>query len=100
MSTAENKRSVFIRKYAKRVHGIDISREDSLKILQELFIFMVKYLGGYFKADDFLVGSKETAKEKFGLNKDIWTMFPHADDDILYRCDACGCETHLDTHGV
>ena len=99
-STTENKRSVFIRKYAKRVHGIDISREDSLKILQELFIFMVKYLGGYFKADDFLVGSKETVKEKFRLSKDIWTMFPHADDDILYRCDACGCETHLDTHGV
>ena len=58
---------------------------------------MVKYLGGYFKADDFLVGSKETVKEKFRLSKDIWTMFPHADNDILYRCDACGCETHLDT---
>ena len=96
ISAIENKRSAFIRKYAERVHGIDLSRESSLKVLQELFAFMSQYLGGFFGSDNYLVGQKE----KFRLNMDIWTMYPHSDDDILYRCDTCGCETHLDTHGV
>ena len=92
----ENKRSAFIRKYAKRNYGLDISRESSCQILQDIFMFLGQYLGGYFKGEDFLVGQKE----KFRLSKDIWTMHPHSDDDIVYRCNACGCETHLDTHGV
>lgn len=96
ISAIENKRSAFIRKYAERVHGIELSRESSLKVLQELFAFMTQYLGGFFKNDNYLVGPKE----KFRLNMDIWTMYPHSDDDVLFRCDTCGCETHLDTHGV
>lgn len=96
ISAIENKRSAFIRKYAERVHGIELSSESSLKVLQELFAFMTQYLGGFFKNDNYLVGTKE----KFSLNMDIWTMYPHSDSDVLYRCDTCGCETHLDTHGV
>lgn len=96
ISAVENKRSAFIRKYAERVHGIELSRESSLKVLQELFAFMSQYLGGFFRNDNYLVGQKE----KFRLNMDIWTMYPHSDNDILYRCDTCGCETHLDTRGV
>lgn len=99
-SATENKRSAFVRKYAKKAHGIELSRASSLKILQDLFAFITQYLGGFFKSENFLIGSKETTKERFRLNKDIWTMYPHSDDDIIFRCDACGCETHLDTHGV
>lgn len=96
ISAIENKRSAFIRKYAERVHGIEFSSESSLKVLQELFAFMTQYLGGFFKNENYLVGTKE----KFSLNMDIWTMYPHSDGDVLYRCGTCGCETHLDTHGV
>ena len=99
-STTENKRSAFVRKYARKTYGIELSRASSLKILQDIFVFMTQYLGGFFKGEEFLVGPRETVKEKFRLNKDIWTMYPHADDDVIFRCDACGCETHLDTHGV
>lgn len=95
-AATENKRSTFVRKYARKTYGIELSREDSHKVLQELFLFIGKYLSGFFKGEEFLVGSTE----KFRLNKDIWTMFPHTDEDIVYRCNACGCETHLDTHGV
>ena len=98
--TSENKRSSFIRKYAKKIYGMDLSRESSLKILQDLFMFTTQYLDGFFKGEEYLVGPRATIKEKFRLNKDIWTMYPHSDEDIIYRCSACGCETHLDTHGI
>ena len=94
----ENKRSAFIRKYARRVHGVELTRADSQVVLQMLFQFLVKYLGGYpgFKGRGYLVGTRE----RFSLSKDLWTLYPHRDDDIVYRCDTCGCETHLDTGGV
>lgn len=99
-SSIENKRSAFIRKYAEKIYGVKLSRESTLEILQELFVFMTQYLGGFFQGENYLVGPKGTVKEKFRLSMDIWTMYPHSDGDILYRCDTCGCETHLDTHGV
>ncbi len=99
-SATENKRSAFVRKYAKKVHGVELSRAGALKILQDLFMFMTQYLGGFFKGEDYLIGPKGVVKEKFRLNQDIWTMYPHSDEDIVYRCSSCGCETHLDTNGV
>lgn len=93
----ENKRSAFIRKYVKRVHGIELTREDVRPILQSLFQFMGEYLScRLFKGEGYLIDSPE----HFRLSRDIWTMYPHSNDDIVYRCDACGCETHLDTRGV
>lgn len=93
----ENKRSAFIRKYAKRAHGIELTRENVRPILQSLFQFMGEYLScRLFKGEGYLIDSRE----HFRLSRDIWTMYPHSNDDIVYRCDACGCETHLDTHGV
>lgn len=93
----ENKRSAFIRKYVKRVHGIELTREDVRPILQSLFQFMGEYLScKLFRGEGYLIDSRE----HFRLGRDIWTMYPHSNDDIVYRCDACGCETHLDTHGV
>lgn len=95
-SATENKRSSFVRKYARKVYGVELSREESLRILQSLFTFITRYLDGYFKGKNYLIGSKES----FRLSKDLWRLYPHHDDDIVYRCDACGCETHLDTKGV
>lgn len=93
----ENKRSAFIRKYCKREYGVELSREDSRSILQSLFQFTGEYLTcKLFRGEGYLIDSKE----HFRLNRDIWTMYPHSDDDVVYRCDACGCATHLDTHGV
>lgn len=93
----ENKRSAFIRKYVKRVHGIELTREDVRPILQSLFQFMGEYLScRLFKGEGYLIDSPE----HFRLSRDIWTMYPHSNDDIVYRCDACGCEAHLDTRGV
>lgn len=93
----ENKRSAFIRKYVKRVYGIELTREDVRPILQSLFQFMGEYLScKLFRGEGYLIDSRE----HFRLGRDIWTMYPHSNDDIVYRCDACGCETHLDTHGV
>ena len=93
----ENKRSAFIRKYVKRVYNVEVTREDARKILQSLFEFFGEYLTcPLFKDRGYLIGSAE----RFMLNQDIWTMYPHSDGDVIYRCDACGCETHLDTRGV
>lgn len=92
----ENKRSAFIRKYAKLLYGVEVSRDESLALLQSLFGFLVQYFEGFFRGCGYLVGTRE----KFRLNRDIWAMYPHRSDDIVYRCDACGCETHLDTKGV
>lgn len=93
----ENKRSAFIRKYVKRVHGIELTREDVRPILQSLFQFMGEYLScKLFRDEGYLIDSRE----HFRLGRDIWTMYPHSNDDIVYCCNACGCETHLDTHGV
>lgn len=92
----ENKRSLFIRKYASRVYSISISRRESTIILQSLFEFLGQYLGGLFKRKAYLIGSPD----RFALNKDIWTFFRNFPDDEIYYCDTCGCESHLDTASV
>lgn len=94
--TSENKRSAFVRKYAKIKYGVELNRGESLEILQELFAFLGKYLKKLFEKKGFFNGTLD----KFQLATDIWTMYPHRSDDVVYRCDKCGCETHLDTNGV
>lgn len=90
----ENKRSSFIRKYALKVHGVTLSRADSQRILQELFIFTAQYI--FFLNKRYLVGTRD----RFMLDRNLWKLYPHHDNDIVFRCDVCGCETHLDTNGV
>lgn len=99
--TTENKRSRFIRKYAKRVHEVDLTREQATEILQSLYKFICDYLGAMKKklrltADDVMVGGKD----QFRLERDLWTMYPRTPQDVLYVCDTCGCATHMDTKGV
>lgn len=95
-ATVDNKRAAFIRKYARRVYGIEVSREQARTILKKLFDFLTEYLSLHFEAEGYMVGNVE----RFQLNKDIWKMYPHKDSDVVFRCDTCGCESHLDTNGV
>lgn len=94
--TADNKRLSFIRKYARKVHEETITRTQGRTILKTLYDFLLDYLGDFFEAEGYMIGNRE----RFQLNKDIWRMYPHSDDDVVYRCDTCGCESHLGTNGV
>lgn len=96
VGNTENKRSLFIRKYASKNYGVVVSREESTTLLQALFEFLGDYLGGLFGKKGYLIGSKE----RFVLNKDIWTFFDGCPDDEIYYCDTCGCESHYYTAGV
>ena len=92
----ENKRSAFIRRYARKLYGEKIERDDADVLLRNLYEFTRSYLGSYFVGEEFL----EEQGGGFALNKDIWHMSPASDGDILYRCSSCGCESHLNTNGV
>lgn len=96
--TTENKRSAFVRKYARKVHDKDLSRDDATVILQSLYDFIVEYIG--FIGENHIVGEGGDAREKFRLGRDLWRLFPYEANDVVYRCDTCGCATHLDTGGV
>lgn len=93
-SNPENKRSLFIRKYAETVYGETVSREDARTILVSLFGILNDIKRKFYNepfGDD---------SARFILDKQIWTFYKHSDDDVIYRCDRCGCESHLDTKGV
>ena len=89
----ENSRSVFVRKYARKIHGIELGRESACVLLSSLFDF-VSRLCKSLKCN---IG---TSLELYTLDKNLWTFYPHTDEDVVYRCDKCGIETHMDTHGV
>ena len=95
-ASSDNKRASFIRKYARKSHGATVTREQARLLLRSLYDFLTEYLGEWFADAGYLIGNKE----RFQLNKDIWRMYPHCDDDTVFRCDICGCESHLDTNGV
>ena len=94
----ENKRSKLIRRYASRVHGVELSREDARLILKNMFAFLTQLLPAIEK--------KESCKLMDGnasgltLSPDVWRVIPHSDNDKVYICDTCGCEYHYDTHGI
>ena len=97
-AASQNKRALFIRKYAQQIHGVKLGTREASDILRIIFDFLVQYLGGQFRKQQYLKGAN--VHQSFRLNKNIWTLYPHRDDDIIFRCDTCGCETHLDTAGV
>ena len=66
------------------MHGITLSQEGTLKILQDIFLFTAQYLDGFFRGEGYLVGTKE----RFRLNKDIWTICPHTNG----VCTTTKCE--------
>lgn len=94
VKNTENRRSTFIRKYAKTVRGVSLSRENTAELLMALYNFLVKYLNRFFP--DLI----NTTGNAFTLDKDLWQLYPHNSGDTIYRCDTCACETHLDTKGV
>lgn len=90
----ENKRSKLIRRYASRVHGVELPREDARLILKNMFAFLTRLLPAIEK--------KESCKLMDGnasgltLSADVWRMIPHSNEDKVYICDTCGCEHHYD----
>lgn len=97
---AENARSAFIRKYGMAVAGVEVSREDAYAILNELFDTLSGLVGGKLEMALGANGKPALLLENGYLSPRLWTFRPHRDDDIIYRCDTCGCETHFDTQGV
>ncbi len=93
----EGTRSSFIRKYARKVRGVEISREDAMELLESIWSFMDEYFG--YLGNKHLSGRKG-ASEKYRLEPDMWRLFPCTDNDPVYVCDTCGCEYHWDMHGV
>lgn len=96
VGVTDNKRLSFIRKYARHIYGVEVDRDDARLILKSLFDFLTEFLRDTFDAEKYFIGSSE----RFHLSKDLWILYPHRDEDIVYRCDTCGCQSHLDTHGV
>lgn len=95
----ENRRSRFIRKYAKEACGIDASREDAQLILKQIFEYLRQLLEFIGKEEDLRVLMKD-ASGLYYLSPSLWSLRPHASRDVSYRCDTCGCETQMDTDGV
>ena len=96
---AENARSAFVRKYSKSVTGVDATREDACIVLNDV----LDVLSGILRSLKLVVANSKEGKAPLAngyLSPRLWTFRPHRDDDIIYRCDTCGCETHLDTQGV
>lgn len=97
---AENARSAFVRKFGKSVAGADVSREEACAVLNEVFDTLSQLIGRSCKMALGADGKTAMLLENGYLNPRLWTFLPHRDDDIVYRCDTCGCETHFDTQGV
>ena len=95
-ASSENNRSNFVRRYAKKIYGIDVSREDAYNILFCVGEFTV----GLFKKSKKLRGLIEEKDRRHAFYPDAWMMYPHTNSDKVYRCDMCGCLTHVDSRGV
>ena len=98
----ENARSNFIRRYIKRTYGIDISRQDVVLLLENVYIFIKQLIKNLNNKR--LPIPAETLYEESGsdlrVRMDLWRMHPGRDDDPVYVCDTCGCEFHWDPHGT
>lgn len=97
--TIENRRSDFIRRYAREVHGADVTRGECASLLRSIFDFMSKLLSAASKRSGMDFVQNEGGKG-FWFNQNLWTMVPHRDSDAVWICDTCGCERHTSTNGV
>lgn len=94
----ENKRSNFIRRYAHAVHGAEMSREEAVTLLEALYGFTYEYLVYLNKKTRGVLNARTKTRFRLGMN--LWTLYPQRGEDVTWRCDTCGCETHYDTGGV
>lgn len=90
----ENKRSKLIRRYASRVHGVELPREDVRLILKNMFAFLTRLLPAIEKKESCKLMDGNASG--FTLSADVWRMIPHSNEDKVYICDTCGCEHHYD----
>lgn len=99
-STTENAFSAFVRKYASSIYGVELTREDATAFLCSMYSFLYQYLFhlGKHCGTSFIADS--SSEQRFILRSNLWRFYRHHDSDVIYRCDKCGCEIHLDTHGV
>ncbi|MBQ9057874.1 MAG: DEAD/DEAH box helicase [Atopobiaceae bacterium] len=96
-SSTENKRSEFLRKYARKLYGIELSRDDAQIILSSLYKFTTSYLKHLNKRSS---GIFDGNQERFRLGMNLWKLYPSKPSDRFFICENCGCGSHLDTHGV
>ena len=96
--STENKRSKLIRKYSRKVHGVEATREEARDLLRNMYSFITGLLKAIDKREStrLMVGDASG----FRLSSDIWRFASHGDSDAVYVCDTCGCEYHYDTHGI
>jgi DEAD/DEAH box helicase domain protein len=95
-----NKRSRFVMNLARKIHGIDISRDVADSFLVNLYEDLKKILGQVEKQEHSTFVHNDTKTEGFLLSADLWTLQSAGDDLELYLCDTCGCMLQHDTGGV
>lgn len=95
-STRENAFSSFVKRYALKVHGVQMSQADTLPLLEIIYKFIWQYLRHLSES----CFKESSSSDRYMFSMDIWRFYKHDSSDILYRCDKCGCETHLYTHGT
>lgn len=88
--------SSFAGRYALKVHGVQVPQQDILQLLEIIHQFIWQYLR-YFSKRCF---KESSSSNRYMFKMDIWRFHSHSPSDIIYRCDKCGCETQLDTHGT
>lgn len=97
---AENARSAFIRKFGKTVAGVDVTREEACIVLNEILYILSGLLGRTCKMVVGTNGAEAPTLENNFISPRLWTFRPHNLNDVIYRCDTCGCESYIDTNGV
>lgn len=97
-SRTENKRSKIVRAYARRVHGVELDREQAGDILRNMFVFTSQMLTAIEKKEGCTLVSREG--DGFFLSPDFWSFSCGKPDDDVFVCDTCGCELHYDTGGI
>lgn len=95
-ASSENNRSNFVRRYARGIYGIGVSREDAYRILRQVGDFIIRS----FREIPKLQGRLSEKAGAFAFDPDTWKLYPHSVSDTVYLCDTCGCLTHIDTHGI
>lgn len=95
---SENSRSAFVRRYMRKVHGVELSRTDSTALLSSVYQFLTSLLDYLEKNEGLMLWSG--SMEEFRLDMDLWELYPCRNDDQVFVCDVCGCEYHWDYGGV
>lgn len=95
----ENKRSVLLRAYAKRAHSVEVSRDEAMAILHQVYAVLVHDILPAVEEDGY-GDVVEEAREGFFLKASLWDVEKVEPGDTVYRCSRCGNLTHSGQLGV